>query len=130
MSLFDEPVKAHLDLDPILWVGSEVLADKVMAITVSGSGRVGLTEIHHLRVDWRWVNDRSPYRAGAEGPGWVDLDEIETQSADLKEQVEGLKRAVVQELGGTQRELVEGRDYIVGSDGTKFDPSTNRPIDE
>lgn len=145
MSLFDEPVSAHIGEDAVLWVGVVETFRRVgdaevslsQAIVVNAKGRVGLAPVQELTADWRWVPERSTIRGPeVSGPGWVDLDEFDNpyvpstapSEADRRGLTEVATEKIVEELTGGS--TPDGRDYLVGSDGTKFDPVTNLPIDE
>ena len=67
-SLFNEPVRAHVDRPgvelvptPCLWTG---MSDAVTAIIVMGDGQVQLAGIDDLTADWRHT-----------GSKWEDLQE-------------------------------------------------------
>lgn len=145
MSLFDEPVSAHIGEDAVLWVGvvesterqslgngSGMTVTVSQAIVVNAAGRVGLAPIQELNADWRWVPERGPYRPGTDGPGWVDLEEFNKPAipTDIKKTATEAIVAALTEEAAKPGDLVEGRDYILGADGTKYDPSTNLPLDE
>lgn len=114
-TLFDEPTGAHLDGEPVLWFG---IVDG-LALIADKAGNLSRVDVKKLVADVRWVPDRAPYREGSSGAGWLDLFEYETVATEEKPAPSEASPSAS-----------TGPAYITTPDGTRWDPSTNLPIDD
>lgn len=136
-ALFDVPHPATLRdadrLEPVLWFGISTTATadgRIKAVIVTKQGSVGTCELTDLIADVRYVDELGAYPAlGKTGPGWVDLEDMVVAPVESRD-LEDVKREAAEALVDVGVAPAEAPAPLVGSDGTRYDPLTNLPMDD
>lgn len=88
MGLFNDPVRGQIAYSPEpKEIGNPVLVvgwreEGGQYLVLDGDGRSSMWEIENISLDWRWVEDRTKFpSAGKDGPGWLDLEDMDEVTA-------------------------------------------------
>jgi hypothetical protein len=75
VALFDDPVEAEVNGQPVLWLGTETSrSGGALAVIVSASGHASLVELTSVRAKLRYV-----------GTGWINGNDQDAAAAATRE---------------------------------------------
>ena len=130
-ALFDAPHPAHFrHTTPCLWYGVVLnpLNNRLQAIVGLADGKLTHVDLDEVTADVRHITQRKDIIIGAEGPGWVDLEDLEAATRGDAIRSALASDEETQTMSGILKEPKEGIDFITDREGVQFDPKTGREL--